>query len=468
MGHLKWAAATRLISRAKLLLGQIWTGYSPTSHTHPTLSSDLSIFITHTNDPLSSSVLWLRVTQTSIRQFGDVSELGELDNAVDAMFVCLHQRDARALDRATLETIRLRVGAASSFFFLIPRQTPELDCVAYGPSVQSFACSGALLRSARLWLGTHALGDAYLVAEWLLNHAVQLPVTRCLQIPAATHAGVTTRNVVSESEAGVEWVVPHQGNLEYLEKCLRSVALSAPQIDKVVVCLDEPYTQAHEELLLAYPAYRFFTAEPSGNGPYVARDYFGRNTLADIVMHQDSDDIACVDRRTLLVAEMMSRGLDLVGSHELRIDEINRKIVPVRFPLTPLPASMAPLCRHVLFHPTSAIRADALRRAGGFSTHRTFANDTEFLYRAMLCLRVGNVDEFLYVRRKRENSLSTAPATAIGTPVRDELSAAWGRDFPLVQSGQMSVEESSFRLQHRPDYGNIVFKEVVGARGDEN
>jgi hypothetical protein len=82
-------------------------------------------------------------------------------------------------------------------------------------------------------------------------------------------------------------------------------------------------------------------------------------------------------------------------------------------------------------------------RAGGFSTNRKIANDTQFMLRAYFSLRMRNVDSFLYIRRRHPTALTVAKKTALGTHLRHHLGTTWGADFEAVKSGKARIEETS-------------------------
>ncbi|MEI9928879.1 MAG: hypothetical protein WDN44_15850 [Sphingomonas sp.] len=130
-----------------------------------------------------------------------------------------------------------------------------------------------------------------------------------------------------------------------------------------------------------------------------------------------------------LLAFAESREADIVGCHELRCDELTRTVEAIRFPLDANRAlAIAPGAAQLVA--TTVTRTDCFRRTGGFSTIRTFGADRQFQLRAHWSARMLNVDEFLYVRRLREGSLTTAAATGMQSQVRKEGQSPLARGFP--------------------------------------
>ena len=77
---------------------------------------------------------------------------------------------------------------------------------------------------------------------------------------------------------------------------------------------------------------------------------------------------------------------------------------------------------------------------GGFATGLRFGGDAEFLRRVHHIARVVNIPAHGYYRRIRQNSLTTAPATRIGSPVRKQIMEMTferaNRNAELVASGR--------------------------------
>ena len=142
--------------------------------------------------------------------------------------------------------------------------------------------------------------------------------------------------------------------------------------------------------------------------------------------------------------------MEVVGSHELRVDELARSVEVYRFPLDASAALALPgsterndRANEPLLHPTVTMVRSGFVRAGGFSTNRKIANDTQFMLRAYFSLRMRNVDSFLYIRRRHPSALTVVKETALGTPLRHYLGTTWGADFEAVKSGKVKIEETS-------------------------
>ncbi len=278
----------------------------------------------------------------------------------------------------------------------------------------------------------------------LLDAVLRLPAVQVRVVQVGARAPKTSVGPPAPPPA-TAWVVPHRGAAPWLAECLARVG---PQLrlasgDEALVCLDEAPTAAIRTLQTTFPTCWFGVLARPGVGPFVARQRAVERTACARLLFQDSDDVPTADRADRLHAALDDgRQLDAVGSHELRLDYLADKVVAVRFPLDASRALRVAMGHPVLF-PTLLIRREQLLAVGGFATTHRFALDTQLLLRASFTWRLGNVDAFLYLRRRRAGSLTTDPATAFGTPVREALRRDWKRDFAAVRNGQLALADSS-------------------------
>jgi hypothetical protein len=189
---------------------------------------------------------------------------------------------------------------------------------------------------------------------------------------------------------------------------------------------------------MQHEALELYEVSPSPAGPYVPRQHFSLTSRARYVAFQDTDDFSLPARIGTLLAFAEARNADIVGCHELRCDELTRTVEAIRLPLD---ANRAMNCGPgaVQLFSTTVTRTDCLRRLGGFSTIRTFGADRQFQLRAHWSARMLNVDAFLYVRRLREGSLTTATETGMQSQVRQDINAAWREAFRDRQDGRLGA-----------------------------
>jgi hypothetical protein len=242
-------------------------------------------------------------------------------------------------------------------------------------------------------------------------------------------------------------IVPHAGDLSELARLLGLLeGLVRPPV-VVSVGFDEPISEAHRALVRRFPDFSFHSVEPAGAGPYVVRHFLGSEAKEDFLIFQDSDDVPCLDRIPLLTRAMTETDYDLLGSHEVRIDDRFRSAYRVRFPVD-VNRALRRSTKHPQLHPTTVVRSAAFQAAGGLSTSRRFASDREFLLRGYFSMRIGNLSDYLYLRRKREGSLTTSGETGMHSPVRRELRKRWNLEFKAVRRGKLPLAESVLCVNH--------------------
>jgi hypothetical protein len=236
----------------------------------------------------------------------------------------------------------------------------------------------------------------------------------------------------------------------HLETALSSIlACRGADRLRIRVGLDADDIEPYRRLSEKFPVVEFYSAKPTPAGPYVVRTLLIDQSAEPVTMFHDSDDLSCSDRFQELLGSLDDDddGVGLVGSHELRIDEITESLIAVRFPLN-VSRALALGADHAQLHPSTVIRRAIYQASGGFSTDRDFSNDTQFIQRVYFFTQIRNVDEFLYIRRKHQGAITARPDVGLGTVIRLRTEAAWRNDFHRVSAGTLNLDQSSLRAQH--------------------
>jgi hypothetical protein len=244
-------------------------------------------------------------------------------------------------------------------------------------------------------------------------------------------------------------IIPHRGPVADLSACLDALAATIGPDDVIRVGLDvdDPLEYAH--LAAVHPKSELYASEPVPAGPDAIRQALTDQSSEELIAFQDSDDLPCSDRFDTLRAAIDRDGVQFVGSHELRIDELKGELIAIRYP-TDASAAMQAGPGNPLLFPAGIIVAAAFRRAGGLSTPWPYANDTQFIFRSFFFTRVANVDEFLYIRRRHGGSITTSPDTGMGSPTRTEQGLAFESAFRLVRDGRLPLTDSALAPDRPP------------------
>ena len=199
-----------------------------------------------------------------------------------------------------------------------------------------------------------------------------------------------------------------------------------------------------------FPAVEFYCVEGAPVGPYVIRQSLIDRSNEHLLVFHDSDDISCFDRIARQAAEIRKekwRWWARTNCAWMSLPGPSRFTGFLSMPLPPWPfpdrRNENDRANEPLLHPTLTMVRSGFVQAGGFSTNRKIANDTQFMLRAYFSLRMRNVDSFLYIRRRHSAALTVAKETALGTPLRHFLGTTWGADFEAVKSGKARLEETS-------------------------
>jgi len=242
-------------------------------------------------------------------------------------------------------------------------------------------------------------------------------------------------------------VIPHAGPLAPLGSLLALLERARPPLLRVAVGFDEPVGTAHRELVARFAEFDFWAAEPHGGGPYVIREFLARRAREPWIVFQDSDDVPCVDRLDTLLAAAAAGGADVLGSWELQVNERRGRLTAVRFPRH-ASAAIRRTGETAQLHPTTIARASALRRSGGLSTAHRFAADREWQLRACFDLDLRNLDRVLYVRSRREGTLSTDSESGMASTARGSLRERWDQAFRDVRDGRRALSAGGLGPEH--------------------
>lgn len=264
-------------------------------------------------------------------------------------------------------------------------------------------------------------------------------------LPIITIEGAGRPPKATAIERSVEAIVPHRGEASLLSTCLASL-LQQSLPCKIALGFDQTPDRSEAAMVASSARISASVVVNPPHGPYVIRQHLALGSTADFLAFQDSDDVSVPARLAELTAAAILDGAEIVGCHELRLDDIQRAVFAIRFPLD-VNAALTVTAGHPQLFPTTLVRTDYFKRLGGFSTDMRFGADTEFLLRSHFSARIRNVDRFLYVRRRRAGSLTTAPETALGTPRRVELDKQWKSDFAAIKDGVLNLGDSSLALR---------------------
>jgi hypothetical protein len=333
----------------------------------------------------------------------------------------------------------------STFIVLVPRGDPPRVDPHYGRPVASFLCSPGvfaelLAMHPDCWPETFLFAILSSIANGVLG------VDRLLvrQIPAGEPARRGTCTIAKAV------LVPHRGEPLHLRSALRYLSRARGNGISIHVGLDVHDQAAYGDLIREHRGVRFFRSDPAPLGPYVIRQELAERSSEPLIALQDSDDLSCHDRFDVLGSALAESGCGMIGSHELCLDEMRAVVHPVRYPLD-ASAALAICPNHALLHGTLMARRDAFFESGGLSTHLPIANDTQFLLRAWFTMKMRNVDEFLYIRRRHAASLTNAPETVYDNPLRRSLNARWTADFEAIKRGELKLEQSSLWTVRREE-----------------
>jgi hypothetical protein len=323
---------------------------------------------------------------------------------------------------------------------LIPWQASPDRYQRIDGAVHSFACTPAIHEDL-LAIDPACPPDqlCFSLLEAMLNGNIAVDRVVVRQLPYPEHFPHETVDPVPAS-----LIMAHRGRLAYLQTSLHYLSKANGLDVRVRVGLDGEEPGDYDGLAKRYPHTEFYNLQPIPLGPYVIRQELALRSTEPLLAFHDSDDISCTDRFSALYTEMQRTRSELVGCHELRVDEINREVLAIRFPLDAT-EGLRRCYGHALLHPTSMVTRDGFFDAGGFSTNFAISSDTQFLLRCYFKLRIRNVDGFFYIRRRHPAALTVAPDTNMDAPMRVYLTKCWETNFEAVKRRRIPLDRSALR-----------------------
>jgi hypothetical protein len=331
----------------------------------------------------------------------------------------------------------------TAFIALVPRGVaPTIDS-SYAEPITSFFCSAEVFACFSA-LGIDCLPQTLCFAALraIARGDIEVDCLLVRQVPFERRQ-VKARQAVSKA-----LLIPHRGEAAHLRAALAFAGKSAENSLKIHVGLDVEECGEYAAFPAEFSGVEFVKFSPAPVGPYVIRQELAENSTEPLLALQDSDDLSCYDRFVMQSDALADTGCDIVGSHELCLDEIRAVVQPVRFPLDGS-AALAMCANHALLHGTLMTYRNVFFDLGGLSTDLIIANDTQFLLRAHFNSSIRNVDEFLYIRRRHSESLTNSAETIFDNPLRRRLSAMWTQDFNAIKRGELKIEDSSLRPMRR-------------------
>jgi glycosyltransferase involved in cell wall biosynthesis len=294
------------------------------------------------------------------------------------------------------------------------------DLDAAVAAVQDITAAPERHRRAAAAIAREYFDAGRVLGDLLDDLGVSAPATRrttTMDTSARTRA--TDRAPSLHRDCTVLALIPHFECEEYLDDTLASLAAQTRPLDGIVVIDDHSGTPPLE-IVRRHPGVTLLRSDENV-GPYRLVQQVIDDTDYDAYLFQDADDWSAPDRLERLLEHAEREGADMIGSQEVRIFCDEPQAIPIQWPLDGNEPFKERATAFPLLHPTTLVSRALLKAAGGFSSGLRFGGDAEFLRRAHHVGRCVNTSHHGYFRRVRRGSLTTAPATAIGTPARKEL-----------------------------------------------
>ena len=253
---------------------------------------------------------------------------------------------------------------------LLPWREPPTRSIRADGTADSFCCSSGVLSDLLKTLRVEESGRlCFGLLDATLNGSLDVQRLQVRQLPL---------DHTPESPAALDqsaaMIMAHRGPKHFLTAALRSITRSACSSKvNVKVGLDVEDASEYQAVVEDFPSVEFYCVEGAPVGPYVIRQNLIDRSNEDLLVFHDSDDVSCFDRIAGQAAEIRERQVEVVGSHELRVDELAGSVEVYRFPLDASAALALPgstekndRANEPLLHPTLTMVRSGFVRAAAF------------------------------------------------------------------------------------------------------
>lgn len=372
------------------------------------------------------------VRTSSVQDLGVFRDLGEFG---------LADRTTRGLVDCAIARHRMPNSLPERITLLVAPAPPPTGPRVRGPEIFTFIATPGVTRSL---IRTAAPPEKWCYLA--MSAALRTPeMTVDIQVVHRANEPPRPTPVPGRTEA----ILSHRGPERFVRLAVESLRRQTDPVD-ISLVLDQKYPCPRLlDDAADIASVRIWQVEPHPVGPYVGFQIVGWQSNAKFLLRQDTDDLALQDRVLHLKAASAAMDAGMVGSHDINVDQLEETVRPVRYPLDVRDAlEKHQTIEHQIMPRNAICTRDAFELVGGYSTTRLFGHGVEFWLRAALKSRVFNVDEFLYVRRRHSNSLTTNRLVGIGTPARTGIQSARATALQAIRSGAQ-IEETMLAVEHR-------------------
>lgn len=214
-------------------------------------------------------------------------------------------------------------------------------------------------------------------------------------------------------------IMTHYNNSPYLPEAVRSI-LNQSYNDYIFIIVDDcstdPAWLSSIEKYACHPKLHIYRSDRNV-GTYRLKNKILEKIDAEMFVFHDSDDISDPCRIKMQVDWLDdNRNVWLLGTgyQEIGLDGKSTDILMPEFPKNKFDEGE----RYLSLHPTWCMRRELFSRLKSFDGHTRIAGDDEFLFRAIHCAEVRNLQKILYYKRRHDTSLTESIDTGFSSKLR--------------------------------------------------
>jgi len=207
----------------------------------------------------------------------------------------------------------------------------------------------------------------------------------------------------------------------YIEESIKAILAQSYQHFELLIC-DDCSTDNTLDILNSFNDKRINVLRNTENKGYLLTcNALAKLAEGEYITFQDADDLASVDRLSVLVTTLKSNQLDLVGSNVNYISEhgevIGRSFYPELVDVEYLQHQTMPFCGSSILCKKVVYQEIGLY---DLAYNRIGAEDYDWVYRASIKFTLGNVEKPLYSYRMHAGSVSNVTSLKLSTQLFSE------------------------------------------------
>ncbi len=248
----------------------------------------------------------------------------------------------------------------------------------------------------------------------------------------------------SRKSPKMDIITPHFGNENFLQSCIQSTKNSTKQSVRHLIGVDDVLKSNTVIEQIKNTQHAIWQISDPPQGAYAVRNFLVGKSRGPFIGFLDSDDLATANRYESIGEFFIDNSLvDCVGSNELQVDYFSSSLTPIKFPKDVNQSfDLSGRPRHAILFGSIFLKSSILTNPGVFYEKRPFGMDSQFIARISFLNTIRNINEYLYIRRVHQSSITQSKNYGMRTPRRERHTRMLNWAYRRVANGRTPLAKS--------------------------